>query len=177
MENSLMAKSKIPRTPIGTFSYPYLFEKNQWGSYATVLIFPPGADTSEMEELIEAAAKEKWPKGRPKNFHNPLRDNSEEEGKPEYVEGGTYAKFKSTTRPKVVGPDPRVELTEEDVYPGMQGLVSYVVRAYSKDGGNGVRLQLVNAQKTGEGEPLAGVRSNPEDDFESFDELADALGE
>lgn len=181
-----MAKKKVPVTPEGTFSYPHLFAPySESGKYEVALIFPPGADTKELEALVEEAANAKWPKKngkstRPKNFHHPLRDNAEKEGSPGYVEGGTFARFKTNTRPKVVGRDPTEAVTEEDIYPGARGKVSYSAFAYDKGGGVGVSLLLVNVQKTGDGEPLAGVRSDPEDDFDDLGEdpeLAAALGE
>lgn len=170
-------KKKVPTTPVGTVSYPHLFEAySESGKYEMALIFPPGADTKELEELVEAAALAKWPKKRPGNFRHPLRPNEEKEGAAGYVEGGHFIKLKSTSRPKVVDKKGNV-LTEDDVYPGMQAIASYGTFAYSKDGGNGVTLILVNVQKVAEGEPLAGIRSNPEDDFEfsDDDEVNDAL--
>jgi len=173
-----VTKKKIPKTPVGVVSYPHLFEPYEAsGKYEMALIFPPGADTKELEELVEAAAKAKWPKKRPPNFRHPLRPNEEKEGATGYDEGGHFVKLKSTSKPKLVDKKGN-SLTADDVYPGMHAIASYGTFAYSKDGGNGVTLILVNVQKVADGDPLAGIRSNPEDDFDfsDDDEVNDALG-
>lgn len=167
-----MTKQKVPVTPEGVMSYPHLFEPYEAsGKYEVTLIFPPGADTSELEKIVADAAKAKWPKKLPKGFRSPLRDNVEKDGSPGYVEGGTFAKFKSSSRPKVVGRNPKDgPLDADEIYPGCRGKVSYAAYAYEKGGGVGVTLIMVNVQKTGEGELLAGVRSDPEDDFDPIDD-------
>jgi hypothetical protein len=183
---------KIPVSPVGVVSYPSLIQANQWGKRAVTLIFPAGADTAELETLIEKAADEKWPpkktsngqiiRKRPANFHHPIRDNAEKEGDDGYAEGGTFAKFQTTDRVKTFYPDGSGPLDQGDIYPGMLGRCSYVARAYSKDGGNGVRLQLINFQKAGEGEPIGGGVRSEGDEFDSIDltddpDMAAALGD
>lgn len=180
-------KQKVAVSQIGTVSYPALVEPNQWGKRAVTLIFAPGTDTSELETLIEAAADLKWPptkkdgklvRKRPANFHHPLRDNAEQDGSEGYVEGGTFAKFATRDRVKTFDRDGNGPLFAEDIYPGMQGRVSYAAKWYSKDGGNGVRLQLVNFQKIQDGEPIGGGIRSEGDEFDPLDDadVAEALG-
>lgn len=174
-------ETKVLVSKKGTVSYPAVLEKNQYGKRAATIIWGPNEDLKELEKAIDDAAATKWPpnkKKRPANFHHPIRENDEMDGSDGYVEGGRFAKFQTTGAIKTFGPDGQGPLEEEDVYPGMVGRASYVAKSYSKDGGNGVRLQLVNFQKCAEGTPIGGGIRTEGEEFDPLDdpEVAEALG-
>jgi hypothetical protein len=171
-----VSKSKPLISPVGTVSYPHLFQPfDKSGKYELILIFPPGTDTSGLEDAVEACALEKWPlkNGKstlPKNFHNPIRDNSEREGQPGHEDGGCFVKFKSKQRPRVVDAAKNpIDSDSEKLYPGCKARVSFTPYAYDEVG-NGVTMLLQNVQVTGDGERLAGSVSDPDEDFDVVEE-------
>lgn len=183
-----MAKEKLPVTPVGIASYPHLLEVyDESGKFEITQIFGPKADTAELERIIEDAAKLRWPdkKKRPANFRNPLRNAEEKEGDAGYEDAVSFAKFKTNRRPKVrklegkeiveveIEVDSDGKKFSNDLYAGMKGVVSYSAKAYSKDGGNGVSLYLINYLKVGEGEPIGGISSDPDEDFEGIEAEVD----
>ena len=174
-------KPKLTVSPVGRVSFAYVFEKSEMSEkYEVTLIWPDGTDLSALEKLVEETADAKWGKGKwPKNFHSPIRDCEEKEDKDGYDNGGRFARFWRTTRPRVVSREREddgtfKEITEEsgEFYSGCWALVSCNAFAYDKNGNKGVAFGLQNIQKSKDDEPFAGTRSNPEEDF---DDLEDAL--
>lgn len=174
-------------TPIGRLSFPALFEPkksddNDTAYYEATLIFPAGADLSEIEKAIDEAATTKW--GAKKDAmlkkvkYYPIKRNedcTDREGnrRAGYEDGdGMHVKFKNEKRPNVVGreKDPvtgkYIELNKGEVVAGYYGRISYTCFAGEHEkAGPYVRMSMQNFQLVKEGEPLAGTVSKPDDDF------------
>ena len=160
-----------PTTPIGRISYPSVFQPDAMNEtdekkFRITLIFPEGADLSEMKAAAKKAAAEKWGDKIPKGIRLPFRDCAEKDGSAGYSSGGTFSAFSHKVRPKVVGPNPEFEITEEsgDLYAGCLGRVAYRAFAYDVAGNKGVAFSLLSVQKTGDGEAF-GSHSDPQEDF------------
>ena len=102
-------------TPAGRAAFAYVFKpdsktaKNDDGSardpkYTLNVLFPPDADLSDLKQVAQEAAKEKWGDDLPKKLKSPFLDASDfdYEG---YEEGWTVIRPSTTMRPQVVGPD------------------------------------------------------------------------
>lgn len=188
----------LPKTGIGRLSFPALFvpKPNDNGGepkYEATLIFPADADLSEFEKAIDAAAETKWGVkkdvmlGKMKSY--PIKDNTactdrECNRRAGYEDdNGRHVKFWSTKKPAVVGrdvdptnPTKLLELKREECYAGCYVRVSY--SAYAGEhpkSGPYVTFLLMNVQKMADGEPLAGIVSNAEDDFADDPAVAAAL--
>lgn len=187
-----MAKIKKLLTPLGRASFPSIWEKDSFGdgepNYNITLLFPPGTDLSEMENEIAKVVKDKWPKGRPKNMKHwpPIKECDEEYAG--YDKGWHHVKFKTSLhKPEVVGPNKEEVLRETPpnapeaaFFPGCWCRVSYSVMAIDNQFGKFIRLNLGNIQVSNRpAEPLSGVGSTADEDFDSFEDIDDAalLGE
>ncbi len=182
-------KKKGPRphviTPEGRVSFAYVYEKSEMsGKYEVTLIFDENTDLAALEQLVEETANERWGKGKwPKNFRHPLRDNSEKEELQGYEQPGRFCRAWRDTRPNVVGldVDPSTgslrQLTQEteEFYSGCYAKASVNAFAYDKNGNLGVAFGLLNVQKTKDGEPFSGGRSNPDEDFGLPADVEEAL--
>jgi hypothetical protein len=113
----------------------------------------------------------------------PLKDGDKKDA--EASKGCIILTAKSKYRPGVVGADPKVSLTEADVYPGCYVRASITPYSYDAKGNKGVSLYLGNVQKLADGEALSGGGSSADQDFEplaeaseseSFDDVDDDLG-
>lgn len=166
--------------PPGRLSYPRLFEKDEkTGKYSAVIVWPEGTDLGVLEDAIEAAATEQWPKKRPANLRIPLKNNEDKinaetgERVIGYDKPGRHMMFWSRTKPKVVGreldPDTGklAELTADEVQAGFWVKVSARVYAFhnKEHKTNDVIGGLCNVQFWKEDETFGGTVSNPDDDF------------
>lgn len=138
--------------------------------YSLLLVWPRGADLSELEEEIERVAIEKFGSKAPDmlakgKLNNPLREAAdyEEHGEPFTMRGAMMASFKTGDRPGVVDADAEPIMDKSEFYSGCKARVSYRAFAYDNES-KGVGLALVNVQKLDEGERLSGNPS-AEDDF------------
>lgn len=171
--------------PPGRLSYPKLFEKDtKSGKFQATIIWPEDVDLSALEEAIEDAANEQWPKKRPANLRIPLKNNEDKinnetgERVDGYQEPGRHMMFWTRTRPKVVGlvvdPDTGklVHLTEDEVYAGCWGKVSARIYAYhnKEHKTNDVIGGLCNFQFFKDDKSFGGTVSDPDDDFGSEEE-------
>lgn len=96
---------------------------------------------------------------------NPFRKTDE---KPKFYDPGQYfIRFANKYKPNVVdGRRKPIPEDTADFYAGCWAHVSYEAFAYNYMGNKGVSFSLGNIQKTGDDEPFAGGRTNPEDDFD-----------
>lgn len=180
------------KLPNGTLSYPALKEPRMVGdatkaTYSAVIIFPEGADLTELEQACVAAAEEKWGADRTakmlkaKALKWPIKDGDEysarKEGN-EFYENKRYVNLKSEEQPGMVGPragsDGRPESYSPDqFYAGCVVRVSAAVYAFDHpQGGKGIGLGLNNLQFVKRGDRLDN-RRRAEDEFEVIDEGVD----
>jgi len=164
-------------TPPGRVSYPNVFDAKSIGDNAEKLftmdlIFEADADLSELEAAILESAKEKWPKGLPKNWQSPIKDGDDKEEAPEYA-GNKYisVKAKEDRQPTVIDRDKSIITRESGkFYGGCYARISYNVYSWTYLGKNGTSIGLKNIQKTADGTPLGGGRTTAEEDFDEFEE-------
>lgn len=180
-----------PLTPKGRAAFVSVFEprvnkKDGKKRYEMVLIFDKAAqeydEYKDLVKRIEAAVKEKWPKGPPKkNFNATLLDadhfvNDEGERYNGFDDDDLIAiRIWSKFPPNVVDRDPNVDLGPGDFKSGDYCRVSYDVYAYDNES-KGVNVGLGNIQKIKNGEALGGgVKTKPADDFadSNFDDEDD----
>jgi hypothetical protein len=175
-------------TPEGRWSYAHLFharlpkdaQPNQKPKYQCTLLFKPGEDISLLVgEVVRVLTEkfgpqEKWPK----KLKNPILDQGDYDGD-EYVKGAKMIRCNSLRKPGVV--DARAQQIEDEsmVYSGCFGRLTVRAYYYDTNGNKGVAFGLQNAQKTRDGDPLAGAPSAASDEFESFgdDPMGGAGGE
>jgi hypothetical protein len=171
-------KTKPFITPAGRVSFPSLDEPNEYGGkkkFQVVLIWPEGTDLSGLEAAIEAAADEKWGKGKwPKNTRLPIKDCADKAEVDGYGDGGRYMNFWSKRRPKLVGSErdesgQLVEVDADQIFPGCWARVSCNLFACSNQEfkTNDVIGGLLNVQFVKEDESFGGFNSDPDEDFES----------
>ena len=90
-------------TPIGTLSFPAIFEPetnpnnpSAPAKYSTMIVFKPGTDVSSLEALVDAAIADKFGDKVPSNLRNPLRDGEEKSHLGgAFVEGAKFLTAKS----------------------------------------------------------------------------------
>jgi hypothetical protein len=149
-------------TPIGTLSFPALFEPEvnphnpaAPPKYSTMIIFQPGTDLAAVEEIIEQAIVDKWGEKRPKNLRNPLRDGSEKEHLGgAFVEGSRFLTAKSKFVPGIVDASLQAVIDPSEIYPGVEARIQISAFGYSMNGNNGVGFALSNVQKVRDGERI-----------------------
>ena len=161
-------------TPEFRVSFPVLFEPQlphnakptDKPRYSLTMLFPEGADLSELKAAAANAAaakfgpdKARWPKG----MRSPFRDGAEKEYSG-YGPGVTFIKAWTFIRPAVVNRQREPITDSTEVYAGCYAKASLVASGYNSNGNSGVRFALQNVQKIRDGEPFSG-RSSPEDDF------------
>lgn len=176
-------------TPKGRVSFPHCFtaraaQPGATEKYSITLLIPKTENIDKLVEIRNKAVTDKWPDAtkRPKNLHNPIKDGDTDtmiDGslrKDKYPECAGHwmiaaSRAKKSGAPKVVDQQMQEILDEGDLYAGCYARMSVHAFAYgpSKDAPQvkpGVSFGLNNVQKLDEGEPLGGMSSKPEDDFE-----------
>lgn len=175
-------------TPVFRASYPALFKTavfdgEDTGKYQVSMIWDPAkikADEDEtarfkaLQKAVKNCAIEFW--GSEKKIPH-FNYETFRKGKPDDAEeyqGVIWARAKSSKKPGVV--DQQVEdiIDPNDFYPGCYARATVGVYAYDTKGNKGVSFELINIQKVADGEPLAGKRSKPTEDF---DAVAGGVGE
>jgi hypothetical protein len=172
-------------TGVVRLSYAHLFEpKSINGSdpkYSVSLIIPK--DDKHMIKVIQQAidnakemGKSKWGGKIPANLKLPLRDGDEDRPEDEAYENSYFINANSERAPQVVGTGKdratgkAIPLGPDEVYSGCYARASINFYPFNVNGNKGVACSLISIQKIDDGEPLAGVASAPEEDFE-FDEV------
>lgn len=176
-------------TPKGRVSFPHCFIARAAvpggdEKYSITLLIPKTENIEKLTEIRNKAVTDKWPDAqkRPKNLHNPIKDgdtdvmNDGSLRKDKYPECAGHwiiaaSRAKKSGPPKVVDQGMQQILDEADLYAGCYARMSVHAFAYgpSKDRPQvkpGVSFGLNNVQKLAEGEPLGGMSSKPEDDFD-----------
>lgn len=158
-------------TPKFRVSFPNVFEPTSFNgskpNYNIQMIFDEDADLSEMEALVQKKAKEKFPKGKPKKFKNPLRDGDEKDM--EMYKGKIFAGAKSLYKPGLVDKNLKDIINPEEFYPGCYARATLTAYGYDQAGNQGVAFGLQNIQKLGDGDRFGGKAEAAND----FDVVAD----
>lgn len=98
----------------------------------------------------------------------PLRDGeTKADEHPEYA-GHFFFNATSDLQPGIIDLKLQKILDPTEIYSGMYARVSVEFYAFNNSGNKGIAAALLNIQKVRDGEPLAGTRSKPEDDFAEF---------
>lgn len=172
-------------TGLVRLSYAHIFEpKSINGSdpkYSVSLIIPKS--DKQMVKVIEEAisnakdlGKSKWGGKIPANLKLPLRDGDEDRPEDEAYENSYFINANSERAPQVVGTEKdkatgkAIPLGPDEVYSGCYARASINFYPFNVNGNKGIACSLISIQKIDDGEPLAGVASAPEEDFE-FDEV------
>lgn len=155
-------------------------EEPQKEKYSIMLLLPK-TDTATLEKLRaaekEAAKNSKVYGGKvPPKPNSIIRDGDGETDEGESVPekfperaGHWYFTVRSDTRPGVVDATGKNRIENEEVYSGCYVRASLSAFAYNFNGKKGLSFALNNLQKVADGEPFGNV-SNPEDDFEAFED-------
>lgn len=166
-------------------SYAYLFtpraadEDGKAPKYGLSVLIPK-SDVETLRKVkaavdaAKAAGKDsKWGGKIPPGLKLPLRDGDvDRPDSPEYA-GHYFFNANSTNKPGIVDKDLNAILDQTEVYSGCYGRVSVNFYPYKAKGSSGVAAGLNNVQKLADGEPLGGVASRPEDDFEATESNED----
>ena len=163
-------------TPEGQLSYPFLFVakpkmdavEGDRPRFSTVIVFPEGANLTELKQIVLDAAKAKFGDKasdmfRSKALRSPFRTDGDSKG---YPDGSTFISAWSNNRPGIVSiyPDPSNEgrptpLTADDsekVYPGVIAKILVSAFAYDRSGNKGVSFSLAGVQIIKDGERIDG---------------------
>lgn len=185
-----MARSRTtPKSPVGIVRYANVFTPRQRKDdktgepkgdpkYSILLVFDKKTDLSELEQLIEAAAIEKFGSKAPAllekgKLRSPIRDADEyvdEELDDEYnypfnLPGARMVRFSTKDKPGIVDAEATPIMDKSEFYDGCKARVSFNARGYDTNGNKGVALYLINVQKIDDGERLGGSAPSAEDDF------------
>lgn len=163
-------------TPIGRFSYPYVFEKakaledGSEGKYEITLLIPKTEDIKALVAECEKVAKEAFGakfQGLSKLKHPPIKDG-DEKGPEDPAFGHWVIRAKSKDRPVICGPD-RARITDKDqIYGGAWGRLSVSPASYQMSLSFGITLYLSAVQKARDGERFGGALVSPENAFEEL---------
>ena len=160
--------SKKILTPKFRVAFPNVFKPklNQQNEpkYGLVMLFDKNTDISELKELADEVAREKWPKGVPTDLRSPFRDGNEKADKYDGFKDTIAVTANSNYKPGLVNQNVEEIINQEDFYSGCYARATVNAYAYEKLGNRGVSFSVQNIQKLDDGEYLGG-KSNPKDDF------------
>lgn len=123
-----------------------------------------------IQQCIINAAVNKWGEKKKdlKGLALPLTDSDTTDRADDPVYSGTYYfNAKSNKRPGVVGPDLKLIMDEEEVYPGCIIRASMSFYGYDFNNKKGIAVGLQNVMKVRDGDKIGGG-SKAEDDFAEF---------
>jgi hypothetical protein len=167
--------SKIT-TPIGRFSYPFVFEKaksleeGKEGKYEITLYIPKSEDITPLIAECERVAREAFGakfQGLSKLKHPPIKDG-DEKGPDDPAYNCWIVRAKTNDRPLVVGPDRKLVTSKEEIYGGAYGRLSVSPASYTMSISWGITLYLNAVQKAREGERFGGGSVRAEDVFQEL---------
>ncbi|MBC8580173.1 DUF2815 family protein [Zhenhengia yiwuensis] len=125
-----------------------------------------------LEEVKQAAVKDKWGGKMPSNLRTPLKDGDEERPDDAVYAGHYFINATAKTRPLVLDYDKQEVMDLSEVYSGCYGKAVINFYAYAAPGNKGIACGLLGVQKLYDGEPLGGGRitasafdDDDEDDF------------
>lgn len=161
-----MANDKCT-TPVGVLCFLHAETPDEKGKYGSMVVWPPGTDISELEEMVQAQVEASKVKNK-KVLNLPFRDGEEKEhlGWP-FVEGSKFITAKSQFKPGAVDKDVNVILDRKsELYSGILGRLQVHAYEYDVDGNKGITFGLDHIQKVKDGENLGGTGGDPTQAFE-----------
>lgn len=173
-----MANQDLTKVTTGKARLSYAFltepvaEDNGDMKYSVSIIIPK-SDTVTLKKIAAAQAaaiklgqetKAKWKGKVPADLKKPLWDGDVKRPDDPAYANSYFFSAKSKTKPGIVDLNLNPILDKEEIYSGMYARVSVNFYPYDTKG-NGIAVGLNNVQKVGDGEPLSGKTSRPEDDF------------
>ena len=167
-------------TPEFRVSYPSVFEAKAdlQGDmfYSITMLFDKDADLSGIKKVCqELASQLGWEKDK---YKTPLEDGNIKfnDNKQQYssYENMIVAKAKSKNRPGIVDRMKKDILNPSDFFGGCYARAQLTAKTYVMAGRNGITFQLVNLQKTRDGEAFGRVAPDAKDVFSevNFDDDA-----
>lgn len=182
MSNQTKVVTGIVRLSYANIWKPKAANEGAEPKYSCSLLIPKN-DTKTVEAIkkaIEAALTEGADKfgGKIPNravLKLPLRDGDTEREDDDNYKGCYFINASSKNAPGVVDKNVQPILDQSEVYSGCYCRASINFYAFNASGNRGVACGLNNIQKIRDGEPLGGGRSNPNDDFSSFDDDDDFM--
>ena len=178
-----MKKPTQVTTGLVRFSFPHLFEpysggEGQTAKYSMCLLIPKKDKETvrKINRAIAAAEKlgvsEKWGGKKPKNLKNPLRDGDEEKDGAEF-EGMYFINASGNMKPGTFDRNNDEIINEDEIYAGAWGQVSLNMFPYKASGNVGVGAGLQAVKMIKDGEPLGGVKVDPNATFGDADDFDD----
>lgn len=170
MTDTKQQKFRKVVTPEFRVSFAHVFQPqsafdNQEPKYSIVMLFPKkGTDLTQLKQLLQDAAREKWGEKIPKPLRNPIRDGDEKDM--DGYKDHWFVSATSKTKPGLVDQGLQPILSAEDFYSGCYARATVTAFAYDKAGNRGIAFGLQNIQKLRDGEPFSG-RTKPENDFDA----------
>lgn len=166
------------QTPTGTVCFPCVFQTSERsGRYELLLVFPPDADLTVIENEIGRAIKEAFGTKVPRNLKYPIHDVSDSDALSEqHPAGSRYVRFKTKRRPKVFdGSCTEIE-SEEGFYPGCLARAQFSAYAGTHpEGGPYAILNFSGVQRTGAGKRIITGDTCDADSFEKVEETCSDL--
>lgn len=165
----------VLRTPKHRVAFPNVFEPkaqsaDQTPKYSLLMIFDKAAQqTPEYKALvkeIEAVAKERWPKGLPKGFKNPIKKavdmvSSKGDRYTGFEDDDTIGiRAQSSYAPGVLdrNKQPISKDDKKGFYAGAYAIATVSPAAFDQPTNKGVTIYLNNIIKVAEGDSLGGRR-------------------
>jgi hypothetical protein len=151
-------------TPKGQIAFPKVFrpEMNDAGkeNYSCTVLVDNKEDISNIKAMVKEVATEKWGAKLPKPLGLPFKDGNEKDlEKYPNFENKIVLSAKTQFQPQLIDERREEILDETAFYAGCEGRMAVSAYAWSYRGTNGVSLNLVALQKTGEGERIGGRRN------------------
>ena len=159
-------------TPKFRMSWPSLLaartnKLNGKEQFEVTMVFPEGADLTELKKAAEHAAINKWGIGKiPKGLRSPFRNGDEDSYKkyPEFA-GKTIIRASTSTPPGVVDHKVQPVLDGKEVYGGRWAIAQVNAGAYDQAGNRGVAFYINHVQLLDHDKSFGGA-SRPEDVFQ-----------
>ena len=158
-------------TPKFRMSWPSLLaaktnKLNGKEQYELTMVFPEGADLTELKKAAANAAKNKWGDKIPGNLRSPFRSGDEDTYKkyPEFA-GKVIIRASTSTPPGVVDHKVQPVMDGKEVYGGRWAIAQVNAGAYDQAGNRGVAFYLNHVQILDHDKSFGGA-SRPEDIFQ-----------
>jgi len=151
------------------------FEAGQEPKFGGMFILEPGhPQIAEVQEAIQKAAMEKWPKALPSTLPLCMRPNTDKSHLEGFDEGGWFINASSKKRPTVIDRD-RAPLAEEDGKPYAGCYVNAILDVWALNNPKypkRICAELKGVQFVMDGEAFGGSSPAQANDFDLLEEAA-----
>jgi hypothetical protein len=149
-------------TPEARLAFPSQFRstappaEGRDSRYQCELIFAPDSDLSELMEVADLAARNRWGEWLPDNIRSPFRDGDTDRQGVDGYSGCTFISCRSKDIPGIATTPDQLPGDDEDaIYDGCYVKASVTAFTYDFDGNKGVSFALNNVWKLADGQPFA----------------------